>query len=429
MFLLLLLCCLPGGKAESAFWIDQQERFGRMARPYAQGYAPLIQQHVLAIDLPLLSETAQGPIEATFVPRDAELMPVKADQPFSLRAAGRQVAREGKALRQYLLSFRLALYPDRLNGDYPYAIDVKGADAGGGAVSQRFQFVLHVADGTKNQEPPRGEVVSFRPETPLLVGESGRLLVALKNASATRTLQGLSLRLSDPAGHILPAQADTLDLGPLLPGEQADVQIPVDVLHRASAEPHQLELELTARHAEGEPAKSTLRYSVPVAQEARLRLGEPQLPRQAMQGENVSFSMNFMNMGKGKLNNILMRSDIEGFRGTGSVLIGSLEPGESRVGQVNLRAGEETGEKSGQLLIENEDSYGKPYSTAIPLESSLVERPTLVPAENKKEEAAQDKTNPREYIAWGSCGLLIVIIIAQSLVLRRKIRRLEEKDL
>ena len=191
MFLLLLLCCLPGGKAESAFWIDQQERFGRMARPYAQGYAPLIQRHVLAIDLPLLSATAQGPIEATFVPRDAELMPVKADQPFSLRAAGRQVAREGKALRQYLLSFRLALYPDRLNGDYPYAIDVKGADAGGGAVSQRFQFVLHVADGAKNQEPPRGEVVSFRPETPLLVGESGRLLVALKNASATRTLQGL----------------------------------------------------------------------------------------------------------------------------------------------------------------------------------------------------------------------------------------------
>lgn len=289
--------------------------------------------------------------------------------------------------------------------------------------------MLEVTDGSENTELPRAGVLGFRPEAPLLVGGSGKLLVTIRNASRTRALRVLTLRVSDPKEEILPTAADTLALGPLLPGEEKEAEIPVDVLHKAAAEPHQLELQLTARHAAGDPVETLLKYSVAVEQEARLRLGEPQLPIQAMQGENVSFSINFMNMGKGKLNNVLMRPDIEGFKGAGSVLIGNLEPGESKLGQANLRAGEEVGEKSGQLLVEYEDSYGKPYSTVIPLESKLVTRPKPVPLADDQEAGKKDKTNPREYIAWGMAGICLVLLVIQSVTLRKKIRALEEKDL
>lgn len=424
----LCLFTLPA-LAGQPFQVDQVNRYDRMSRPYGQGYEPSIADNTLVISLPLLSDKAQGQLRAQLVPADPARMPIKADQSLEATALRRGIQVDGQETGLFRLSFRLALYKDRLNGEYPYSIQVKGQDASGQPLEQAFPFVLSVEDGVRNAEQSMLLADSLVAQQPLIVGEEGKLLVKLRNGSSTRMLERISVQLRDAAGEVLPQGSAQHSLPQLLPGESAEIAMPVTVLHKASAQPHSLTLDLSAALPGGEAVTSSQQFTLAVEQEPRLRLGQPQLAPKAMQGENLAFSLNVMNMGKGQLNNILMTFDLPGFSGGGSVLVGNLGPGESKLGNSNLRAGQQVGDMTGKLIIEYEDSYGRPYSTQLPISSTVVERPQVSQEAQADQQEKTQATNPREYIAWGLSGLLLLVLIVHALWSRRRIRVLEEKNL
>ena len=113
-----------------------------------------------------------------------------------------------------------------------------------------------------------------------------------------------------------------------------------------------------------------------------------------------------MNMGRAKQQH--WRFDLPGLNAGGSVLVGNLAAGESKLGSANLRVGTDVlGEVRGRLLIEYEDDYGRPYSQELPLSTTVAEKPKPVfTAVGDKQEKEEKEKTPADYIPWGLAGLM-----------------------
>lgn len=431
-----LFLCLPvmlaqiSAPAEEApaFSIDEQHIYDKMARSYAQGYHPLVEQNKAHIVLPLLPDGIDGDIEAEFIPADAAISPVKLPQALKQKVSKKTFTFGQEKVSAYLVYFKFNLYPDSENGDYPYTIRLSGKDAKGQIVSRDILQTLHIRDG-QTAAQPRVSLEAFKGGQDFLVGESGVLALDLRNESGHQTLSGLRLSFSDPSGDILPLESDNLALEDIEPLETRRVELPLQVLAKASAQPRAVALELSYSYAGGLPGSLKQNLTIDIKQEARLSYTEPQLPARLTQGETAAFTMTFMNMGKGALNNVRMTFTLPGLASGGTILVGNIDPGESRQGSANLRAASDyLGDTKGTMTVDYEDGYGKSYSKELPLSGTIEEKKKIVFEDQEKKEEEKGMAL-REIIAWGLAGLLTVLLIAQAVILRGKIHKLEERNL
>ena len=413
--------------------IDDINTYDKMARPWAQGYAPLIENNTAHIVLPLLPGAINGDIDVEFVALHSESSPVKLTNTFKQTVKRETFTFAGRKMDAYRVYFKLALHPTRQNGEYPSKIIVRGRDTAGNAFEQEFPITLRITDGQESGEGPDVRIESFETDGPLYVGEDGAFLLIIANASDTREARNIALTITDEAGDILPADSDTLNIGTLAAGESVHVTMPVHALAKASAEPHALSFSLSYEYGDGRTVTKSEKRTVDLQQEVRLNHTEAALPTRVTQGENVSFSLTLMNMGKGKLNNILLTFDVPHMAAGGSVLAGSVDPGASISANANLRVdGGFLGDTDGTLTLTWEDGYGVQYEKTLPLSTTVIEKPAApvgMASAAKGDDAADTKMGIREIAAWGLAGLLLVVFAVTRITSGRKIRKLEEKEL
>ena len=148
-------------------------------------------------------------------------------------------------------------------------------------------------------------------------------------------------------------------------------------------------------------------------------------------GDSVSLSLPIMNMGKADIVNVLATVILPGVTERQSVLVGTIQPGETKQAQMVLSPAKDiTGDFTGEMTVECTDQDGNPASFRVPV-SLKVEAP--VKADTGKTASGESvKKEIPAAVTWGlagGCGLLLVLIMTQSLVLHRKIHRLEEDKL
>ena len=192
----------------------------------------------------------------------------------------------------------------------------------------------------------------------LSVGEDGEVLVTLANPCAATVIEDLELKVSDASGQILPREAETLKIGTLPIGESVTVSYPVTVLEKANVAPHMLKLDLNWT-ALGQPAAYTANHTVSVRQEIRLEQGGLKMAPSVTAGDSVTLTLPIMNMGKADVVNVLATVSMPGVAERQSVLVGTIQPGETRQAQLVLSPAKDTaGEFAGELTVECTDNDG-----------------------------------------------------------------------
>ncbi|NLG24668.1 MAG: hypothetical protein GX558_04885 [Clostridiales bacterium] len=424
--MLCAVCAAPATLAEGEpFSVDAERVYAGMDRPYAQGYAPTEAGDSLTVVLPLLSE-AQGDITATLEPAD------QAGAPFRLRGLTKVVKRSdyrfgAEKVGAHLVTFRLKLYPSRLNGEYPFTISVAGRDRAGNALAARFDLEATIAGGRDDPEPPRAAIEGFGIGGGLIAGERDALRFTIRNQSANRALEHLSVRVADASGDVLPLGADVLALGRLAAGASIECEAPVLVAQKAAAQPHAVELTLSYGYGGGKQATETVKYTVEVRQPVRFSHGDVALPARVTQGDVASISVNLMNLGKSQIRNALLTVDMPGLSPGGGVLAGTIEPGESKPASANLRADGEAGPVEGEARISYEDAYGEVHELSLPLKTTIEKK--VAPAFTAAGKAQPEDAQANRWVPYAACGMLAALLVAQGALLRRKIRALEEKRL
>ncbi|MBR3017257.1 MAG: hypothetical protein IKH57_09300 [Clostridia bacterium] len=415
----LLLIPLFNLRAEEspAFAIDQRRVLQGMNRSWLQGYEPKISGNVLSLVLPLLSDQSDGTIQAEL------LMPDESISPFKPQTMSVKTQRSESGL--YAVRLNLELYPDRENGDYACTIRVTGKTRQGIAMQTDFPYTLRIRDGAPNTEVKRVEISDM--ESDFTVGEDGMLRFTLLNPCRTVAFVQPVLHITDPSGDVIPREVDMTYLPDLAPGESVQVTFPVTVLAKASVARHSLKFDLTWT-ALGQTFTQTESYTLPVKQEIRLEQGGLKMASSVIAGDSVTLSLPLMNMGKADIINVLATVALPGVTDRQSVLVGTIAPGETRQAQITLTPGKDlSGDYEGTLTVEGTDNDGNPASFSLPI-SLTVEKPIKTTAIDTPTQEAE-KPPILTYGLAGGCGLLFLILIVQSILLRKKIHRLEEDKL
>lgn len=147
-------------------------------------------------------------------------------------------------------------------------------------------------------------------------------------------------------------------------------------------------------------------------------------------GDSISVTLPLMNMGKADVVNTLATVTLPGVTERQSVLVGTIQPGETRQAQLILSPAKDLeGDFDGELAVECTDQDGNKFSFSLPLHLKVT--PPVLPAvstdgADQKQEA---KTPPVVWALAGGCGFLLVLLLTQGTLLRRKLHLLEEAKL
>jgi len=394
---------------------DKAVTYAMDGRSWYQGYTPKVQYGSFSICLPLRSERAVGNVQASIALDDPDLLLFRG-QPSAVTVAPRDGI--------YPIALNIPLSPNRQNGDYAAKITVSGQDSGGKPVTEVFPYIIRVRDGFPSLESVTPKITV---SGDLQVGEDCSLHLAITNPTATLSMTKCMLSLKDESGEVLMSGSDRMELPEILPGQTAQIDVPMSVKGNAKVELHSFSLKLTYQVLEAAQIwEETLSY--PVTQEIRLERGSMSLPPSALQGELTNLSLPLMNLGKGDVCNAMVTLEFPGLTARQSVLVGTIEPGGTGQAKLTFTPDKEAlGDYAGTVTISCEDRYGNSKQWQLPVGIAIE------PAKETDEvEEAEPVIAPPFWLLPAVCILCTLLtagIILQGALLRGKLHRLEEERL
>lgn len=195
----------------------------------------------------------------------------------------------------------------------------------------------------------------------VLAGENFVLTLHLQNTSTRTAVSNMKVSLESANGEFLPASgSSTQFISSLGAGKTVDITMEMEPL--ASLEPKPYVLTVTCSYEDGEanPFESVENISIPVYQEARIKITELMVmpdPIMVYNQGSVSFSVN--NLGRGTLSNV--QAKIEGDTvESEETFIGNIAPGSTGYADVMITGIEPTmDDGTVKLVITYEDSSGE----------------------------------------------------------------------
>ena len=386
--------------------VDQYAVISGMGKSWYQGYEPNVKNNTMTIYLPIKTDL-ESPITASIALTDPNVY-LLSSQPKAVTV--------NKKDGIYPVKLILSLQKDRRNGDYPAVITLKS-----GEKTETLPYTIRIRDGRGSHEDlcPLISNVSGN----LDVGNDGSLTLTISNPTSTLSMMGGILTLTDPSGEVLMTGSDRFSIPEILAGEAITVSVPMTVLGNAAIRVHTLNLKLSYDVCGNEESWEES-FTIPVTQRIRLEHGDAQVPP-AIAGELGNLTLPLMNMGKGELNNVLVKLETPAANAQ-SVLVGTIAPGETKQAQLTFTAfADHVGTHSGTVTISCEDAYGNLFEESMEVTLTMDEPLPEMTEEIPKKE----KSNPATIFLGMLCVLLIAGLITQHMILTGKIHKLEEERL
>lgn len=262
-------------------------------------------------------------------------------------------------------------------------------------------------------------------------GAQAVLKLTVRNTNAYQGAGNIVFTIADANGEIVQQGPSGVYVEEIPRGGEREISFLL--LAAPDALPGYAKLCLSAEYetADGQAQSMQAELYVEISQEMRLEYGAASLPTRVTEGDNVAFTMDFCNMGKGTVYNVLMRFAVPGLNGGSAVLVGNIEPGDSKTGRANLLASAPDGnfgETQGVLTLSWEDASGAQYAQELPLSTVIAEETRIeqtASAESEEEEGVPAWL-PGVLLAVAGIGLVIWI---QILLEKRRQRERDEKML
>ena len=417
VFCLLTLCALFAVARADSFTLETETTIAGMNyRSYEQGYQPTVSGDTLTVCLPITSSCVNGKIKATLIMQDQDISPLR---PQDMHAWFWPT--EGL----YSVKLSLKLHSSRVHGDYPATVRIEGADQSGQAVSADFPLIIRIRDGKRSAGELRPAISDLSAQ--LKIGETSAIRATLTNTSRYEEMTAIQLIVTDADGKILPAGSNKLNLPDLMPGESCEIAYPVAVLPDAAVSLHTLRFQLSYLALEQQACWEES-FTLPVSQEIRLEQGGVQLPTTVVQGDLANMSLTLMNMGRGELRNVMVSLSLSQDSVRQSVLVGTIAAGETKQAKITFTPGKDLlGPVEGWAEVRCEDAWGNAESFSLPV-SITVQEP-LPEAAQVLTAAPEEETDWPLYALAGGCAVLVLALIVQGALLRRRIHHLEEERL
>lgn len=410
---LLLVLSLSVTAFAAEFEIDQHATIDGMTRSWYQGYEPTISYHTMTLCLPIRAESYEGDITVSIALDDTNV--------FLLTSEPKEVTVSPKD-GIYPVKLSLALERYRQNGDFPATITIKGTDGAGKEIVETIPYVIRIRDSYGSHETMEPEISDVVGD--LNVGSDGSLSLTITNPTTTQSIMDGVITVTDSSGEILMSGSNRVCIAEILPGKSETVTIPMTVKGSAAISQHTLEVKFNYKVL-GQDAEWKETFTVPVTQAIRLEQGGVQLPI-AIAGELGNMTLPLMNMGKGELQNVLVKLEVDGVLDAQSVLVGNMAAGETKQAKLTFTPKlDSVGTHSGTVIITCEDVYGNAFTQTLDV-TLTVDEP--IPEADIQEEE-KEKVSVGTIVLIVLCAAMAAGLIAQGTILTKKLHKLEEERL
>lgn len=317
----------------------------------------------MTLFLPIRAESCVGDIKLSIALDDPNV--------FLLSAQPKEVTVSPKN-GIYPVKLTLALERYRRNGDFPATITIKGTNEAGNEIVETIPYVIRIRDGCgshETMEPLISDVIAD-----LNVGSEGSLTMTITNPTTTLSIMDGEITVTDSIGEVLMSGSNRVEINEILPGKSETITIPIIVKSNATISQHTVEVKFNYKVL-GKDAEWTESFTVPVTQAIRLEQGGVQLPT-AIAGELANMTLPLMNMGKGELQNVLVKLEMDGVLDAQSVLVGTMAAGETKQAKLTFTPKlDSVGTHSGTVTITCEDAYGNTFHSTFSCSVTGKERP------------------------------------------------------
>lgn len=236
-------------------------------------------------------------------------------------------------------------------------------------------------------------------------GSSFLLSLDLRNTSQSKVISNLKVTILSDDGIFLPVNSsNTVFIERINPGAAATINLPMTTKADAENKPYSLRITFDYESSQGQGYNSQELITIPVRQNPRLVVGDPVFYGEAFAYQMLPVNVEFYNLGKTVLYNLMVKAEGPFQAEGGSYFVGNFNPGSSDSFNFAITPAE-PGALSGAVVFAFEDSVGTPYE--IRREFALNVMEPFVP-----EEPGNEPPPPAKKANWLLYGGIAVILLA-----------------
>lgn len=344
------------------------------------------------------------------------------------------------------VSFKLFAADDAVTKNYPVAINVEYEDVFGTKYTATQYIGAYVEGSGSSKSVPRIIVDNYSMEPfPVNAGEDFKLKMSFLNTSGTMDVSNIKVTVASDDGTFTPTDSgNTFFIEGIASKQNVERELLLHVKPDAEQKSYMLTVDFEYEDSKGNPFTAKETMSVRVLQNPRLTTGELNLAPEAFVGQPVQFYLDFYNMGKSTLYNLMVK--LEGdFDGQNlSYYVGNFESGRTDFFDVSAMP-KAVGQQKGSVLFTFEDANGK--KTEIRKEFSMnvsemapqgpmvdgngmpVGKDGMVIGPDGKPIMGAGPTKPSIWIYIGGGAGLLVLAAIVFIILRRRHNRRKEMSL
>lgn len=212
----------------------------------------------------------------------------------------------------------------------------------------------------------------FSPQE-IRAGSEFLLDLELQNTSRSKTISNLKVTIISEEGVFLPIDAsNTLFIESIAPGEVMPASLMLSAKADAENKPYPLRITFEYEDSQGTAHDSQEMITIPVHQNSRLVVGEVMLYGEPMLHNMVPINVEFYNLGKTILYNLMVQAEGPFQMEGGRYFVGNFNPGASDSFNFAVTP-TEPGEQIGAVVFQFEDSIGTPMEVRRELKLNVME--------------------------------------------------------
>lgn len=242
-------------------------------------------------------------------------------------------------------------------------------------VTKGYEAAGETPGGETTQTLPKLVVDSYSfSEEKIYAGETFTLTFTVRNTSNEEDTKSILLTMTNNAetGKLTPAEgSNTLYIDKLAKGESKTLSMSLATAPDTEAKAYELKLDFDYEGTKTRPAtlaKGASSASIPVTvlQKIRLKIDDPTVDGEAMEGESVPVYFSLYNMGRSPIYNCMVTVEGDGLSLEDSVFQGTVAAGNSmRAGLSVITA--TPGQIDGEIVISYEDALEEKMEERLPL--------------------------------------------------------------
>ena len=248
-------------------------------------------------------------------------------------------------------------------------------------VTKGYEGASDTPGGTTTQAMPKLVVDSYSfSEQKIYAGENFDLTFTVRNTSNEEDTKSILVTMTNNAdtGKLTPAEgSNTLYIDKLAKGESKTLTMSIATAPDTEAKAYEIKLDFEYEGTKTRPetmanGQSSASIPVTVMQKIRLKIDDPTVDGEAMEGESVPVYFSLYNMGRSAIYNCMITVEGDGLSLEDSFFQGTVAAGNSMRADLSIITAT-PGQIDGEIVISYEDSLEEKMEERLPLSLYVTE--------------------------------------------------------